>query len=57
MAKIFYNYDSDTFKFKLIDFEEDEETSGLQKTKPHTLRSVYSRACTVMGRLYIMHNL
>ena len=57
MAKLIYNYDSDTFKFSLQEFEKQEDQGGLTKTKPHTLRSVWSRACTIMGRLYIMHNL
>lgn len=57
MASLHYNYEADTFKFKLQEFAKAEEESGLSKTKPHTLRSVWSRACTIMGRLYIMHNL
>lgn len=35
----------------------DPKKEIFEKTKQHTLRSVYSRGSTINGRLYIMHNL
>ena len=37
--------------------ENEEDTKGLKETKPHTLRSVFSRAATINDKLYVFHNL
>ena len=58
MAKVKYDYNKDAYSLQMVDWiEKEEETKGLKETKPHTLRSVFSRAATINDRLYVFHNL
>ena len=58
MAKVKYNYEQDSYSLEMPEWKENEEdTKGLKETKPHTLRSVFSRAATINDKLYVFHNL
>ena len=58
MAKVRYNYEEDSYSLDLVEWKEkEEEQKGLKQTKPHTLRSVFSRAATINDKLYVFHNL
>ena len=58
MAKIKFDYEKDSYSLDMVDWKEkEEETKGLKETRPHTLRSVFSRAATINDKLYVFHNL
>ena len=56
LAEINYKNEEDQFEFEFKDFV-DPKKEVFEKTKQHTLRSVFSKACTINNRLYVMHNL
>lgn len=56
LAEINYSNEEDQLDFEFKDFM-DPKKEVFEKTKQHTLRSIFSKACTLNGRLYIMHNL
>ena len=58
MAKIKFDYEKDSYSLDMVDWKaKEEETKGLKETRPHTLRSVFSRAATINEKLYVFHNL
>ena len=59
MATVHYSNDLEHYELEFNDWkkEDDLKENVLKETKPHSLRSVYSRGVTINDRLYIFHNL
>ena len=58
MASVKYTNSTEEYNFEFGEWKKEEEKqSVLKETKPHSLRSVFSRSVTINDRLYIFHNL
>jgi hypothetical protein len=58
MIKIHYNDVNETYQMEKPEWNiEERKKSVLEDTRPHTLRTVFSRAVTLNNKLFIFHNL
>jgi len=59
MARVKFNSESQEYSFEKVDWPilEEDTKHVIRDTKPHTLRSVQSKATTYNGKLVILHDL
>ena len=58
LAKVRYNDDEESYELETPEWKHEErKKSVLEGTRPHTLRTVFSRGVTLNNKLFIFHNL